>query len=475
MLVRAGERAASLAAAAEARRYFEQAIALTGDDGHRAALLHQAGEMATRAAQPDRARLLFEQSIALYQARGEAHAAARVDLRLGLLEAGTGHRDEALVRLEHVLAALSDDEPDEDLAQLAASLALAHWFSGDLERAAARADLALDIAEAHAYMRPLVRALRAKSGIAVSRGHNQEGAALLTRALEISLAHDVVDEASFCYFWLSDRCFASDIYPDALGYLDESLALTRKFGSRPMEWAVLAERTFPLFMMGRWDDALAVGEEFTQEQVDSGGTVLSLLQTEVEANVQRGDLERAQRMFAMFSRLESSTDLQELSGFLACRASLHRAEGRLREALADGREAVETGRWGGISSQSVKQGIVEALEAALTLGEAEAAEELLRHIETVPPGTRPPYLDAHAKRFRARIDRDASRYAAASAIFRELGPPFWLAVTLLEHGELTGDEALLAEAREIFQQLKAAPWLDRVGAAPQKQASAVQL
>jgi len=45
--------------------------------------------------------------------------------------------------------------------------------------------------------------------------------------------------------------------------------------------------------------------------------------------------------------------------------------------------------------------------------------------------------------------------------FRELGLPFWLAVTLLEHGELTGDESSLAEAREIFEGLKATPWLER--------------
>ena len=43
--------------------------------------------------------------------------------------------------------------------------------------------------------------------------------------------------------------------------------------------------------------------------------------------------------------------------------------------------------------------------------------------------------------------------------------PFWLAVTLLEHGELTGDGSLLAEARELFEQLGARPWLDRVDAA----------
>ncbi len=46
---------------------------------------------------------------------------------------------------------------------------------------------------------------------------------------------------------------------------------------------------------------------------------------------------------------------------------------------------------------------------------------------------------------------------------------FWLAVTLLEHGEwLVAQgrgpeaEAVLGEAREIFVRLRARPWLDRL-------------
>src|SRR6266487_4419202 len=89
-------------------------------------------------------------------------------------------------------------------------------------------------------------------------------------ALEIALAHEL-DEASTCFFWLSDRCFQRDEYVDAIGYLDEALALTRKRGDRPGEWSVLAERTYPLVMLGRWDESQTVIDEFTPEQIDAGG------------------------------------------------------------------------------------------------------------------------------------------------------------------------------------------------------------
>ncbi len=89
-LARAGQRAASLAAAAEARRYFTQAAELAADPSERAALLGQAGEMARRAADPDAARALLAESIELYEQQGDTHAAARGLARLGDLDAFTG-------------------------------------------------------------------------------------------------------------------------------------------------------------------------------------------------------------------------------------------------------------------------------------------------------------------------------------------------------------------------------------------------
>ena len=76
-LVSAGERAASLAAAAEAERYFEQAAELAEGPSRRAELLGRAGEMAGYAGDPDTAAQLIEQSIAIYEAEGDTHAAAR--------------------------------------------------------------------------------------------------------------------------------------------------------------------------------------------------------------------------------------------------------------------------------------------------------------------------------------------------------------------------------------------------------------
>jgi tetratricopeptide (TPR) repeat protein len=465
MLTRAGERAASLAAAAEARRYFEQAAELADEAPEQARLLARAGHMAGYAADPEAARQLLERSIAIYETEGDTHAAARVSARLYRVEAFTGHRDQAMSRGERAFAVLSADEPSEELALLAARLSGGYWFQGDLDRAAERVELALDIAEAQALAEPLALALRGKSAVSFSRGHPEEAFALIKHALEVALEHDLAEEASVCYFILSDRCFRLDRYEDALGYLDESLALARRLGSRPFEWGVLAERTYPLLMTGRWDEALATVDELTQEQVDAGGVVLSALESGVHAHAQRGELDEARRILSMFSRLETSTDLQEQSCWLEVRAMLLRAEGRLEEAVSAGAATMEAAIALGPSHQGPKHGLAEALDAAVELGDVAKAEELLVYIESIPPGSQSPFLAANAKRLRARMSGDADGLEAAARLFREMGTPFWLGATLLEHVELTGDEASMAEAREIFESLKARPWLERAARA----------
>jgi hypothetical protein len=115
---------------------------------------------------------------------------------------------------------------------------------------------------------------------------------------------------------------------------------------------------------------------------------------------------------------------------------------------------------------------VEALESAFELGDTARMETLLGMIETLRPGERPPLLTAHAARFRARLASDMDEaedgFRRATEVFGELGMVFSLAVTQLEHAEwhLEHDrpehaEPLLAEAREAFERLGAAPLLER--------------
>ncbi|HWQ22781.1 MAG TPA: adenylate/guanylate cyclase domain-containing protein [Gaiellaceae bacterium] len=469
-LVRAADRAEALGAATEAQRYLQQAADLADGDPERAALLLRAGWLAGfYAGDIDAAENLAAEAVSLYESTGDLHAAARASGQLARFEWLQGRRTEAMERAERAFEIVGTDEPDAIQAGLAEQLATGYAYMADLDRAEERIDYALGIAEALVLPDVLTRGFVIKSQIALGRGRPEESAAFLEHGLELAREHEQWEQASRIYFHLSDRSFHRDRYEKALGYLAEALDITRRRGSRPGEWSVLAESTYPLYMLGRWNEAVATFAQLPEDKLFTG-TTLSLLDSVLQIALARGDLDEARRILGLFAELESSADVQDRSGYLGAAAAIARAEGRLEDAVALGLEAIEVSRDAfGVGNQGVKQGTVQALEALLDLGDRARAEELLEGIEALKPGVRPPYLEAQAHRFRGRLAGAAEvadeRFAAAASRFRELGIVFWLAVTLLEHGKRTGHSALLAEAREIFESLRATPWLERVDSA----------
>jgi hypothetical protein len=121
-----------------------------------------------------------------------------------------------------------------------------------------------------------------------------------------------------------------------------------------------------------------------------------------------------------------------------------------------------------------------ALEAAFELGNPAKIDELLAIIEQAPPGLLTSSLRAIGAHFAARrsaLQLDAATaaagFVAAAGLEREAGRAFELAVVQLEHAEWlaregrTDDaEPLAAEAREIFERLRATPYLERVDRLP---------
>jgi predicted ATPase/class 3 adenylate cyclase len=474
-LARAGERAASLGASTEALRYFEQAGELAADPGAQANALVRAGEMALTAAENERAGELFERAISLYEAAGDSHAAVRASAWLAMVEQTSGLTEQAVERMERAYAVIGEDEADADHAFLLTRLASASFFAGHLERASAQIERALDIAEALQLPDALTRAWSRKA-IIVSLRRPEEARAFFQLAVDTALAHEMHQEASAGYASLSDLAFQRDRYGDSLGHLDQSLALARRFGDRRREWFGLAESSYALYMLGRWDEALARFGEIPEEQLGATTNLMSPLTGVLELFLHRGRLDDARALLGRYEDLaRTASDTQVLGGYNAALAAVRLVESDLRGALAaaelafDGRTAL------GVTSQDVKQGFLHALEASLALGDREKAEHLLAEVERLPIGVRSPYLTALTHRFRARLAADPAAadaaFAAAEAELRAHELVFHLAVVLLEQGErLTAqgrrDEAqpLLEEARESFARLGASRWLDRLDA-----------
>ena len=476
-LVRAGERAASLAANAEAQRHFELAAEMMDDSVARAELLERAGVMASGAGRQDQANDLFERSIELFEGEKRSHPAARVSARLAQVMWDRGRLSDAVERMDRSFQILSKEEPDSDLATLAAQLGRLLFFSGDVDVAADRIEVALEIAEAQGLPETLSQALITKSIILIARARRLEGLALLRYALDVALEHEIPSSALRAYYNLADAGIQADQYQEAMDSVTKGLALARRVGNRYWEWQMLGQ-VYPFAALGRWEEALdMVGALPAQAVEDSRLAANAFLGIVPFIHINRGDIAAATTSRAVFHGAKESADLQERASNAVGAAALARAEGHDAEALGYAKEAFAIRGMMGIGHEAVKDAFVEGVEAALALERLGDAEEMLAIVEKMPPGRLPQYVEAHARRFRSRmaiLQNDTPNveqgFKNATGMFREMAVPFWMAVTMLEHGEwLVGQERapdarpLLDEARAVFEGLGAAPWLERLG------------
>jgi hypothetical protein len=291
----------------------------------------------------------------------------------------------------------------------------------------------------------------------------------LRHALRYSLENDLPEEAGHAYSFVSDACFLYDRYGEALDVQRESLALARRVGIRRAETFALAELSYALAMTGSWDDALAARAELPDDLLRTSQNVSSVLSGVLEIHLHRGDTEAARELLSHFDYLEDYFEVQDRAIYLGANAAVLFVEGDYEAALASGLAAVDLADTLGLGQQAVKQGFVWAVEAALALGDRERADALLTLVELRPRGLRPPFVEAQAHRFRARMSDDDTGLKVAAASFREHNFPFWLAVTELEraewlvrHARSSDAQSPLDEAREIFERLEAKPWLERL-------------
>jgi class 3 adenylate cyclase/tetratricopeptide (TPR) repeat protein len=475
MLTRAGERAASLAANEEAEHCFERAAGLSDDTLDEAKLRERAGATAWSAGRAEQAQRHLERALELYEGAGMTHPAARVSARLGEVEWRAGHLEQALERMERAFAVLSDDEPDEDLAVLAAELGRLHFFRGEVELAARRVETAVEIAESLWLPEVLSQALNTQGLIASFNGRSEQSLALVKHALELALEHDLTLAALRAYNNLGDQLDRRDRYDEAIEFHRRGLALARKAGDRLMEWRLLGELSWCLMRTGQWTESLELATSVPEDQAIQA---LAMMNALVEIPIARGETAEARRALSLIARFEDSADVQDRSLYATLSAAVLRAEGRFEEALAACEDVFAASQLLG-SGPDIKIAFAEGLEAALALGRLDFADELLDRIDDIPPGKRPPFLWAHSVRFHARLaalrgedDAVEQGFKTAEAVLREHKLVFDLAVVQLEHGEwLAGQgraeeaEPLLSEAREIFERLEAAPWLERVDVA----------
>jgi class 3 adenylate cyclase/tetratricopeptide (TPR) repeat protein len=478
LLVRAGDRAAALAAAAEARHLYLQALELTDQPLQRAELLERAGRMAWRSREGDAERLL-QDSLRAFEEQRQTHAAARVSAALADIESESGQLGEAVARMEAAFAVLSADEPDADVAALAAQLGRLYMLQGQLDPAAERVDFALGVAEALDLPEVFSQALNTRGGVLRQLGRHRESRILLEHALAVALEHDLHEAALRAYWNLMVLEASRERWTEVNRLIQSGLELARRAGIGQYESEFLAANVEPLVELGQWNEAAAHAEESAQLQIESE----SVWDLNVHASTAlvcawRGDLPGARERLGRLEPYVTSDALEMRTAFASVRATVLNAEGDHAEAQRVATAALEEGAeaLGGTMNPNIRAAVVQALEAAFALGDVGAVEPLLEMFEHVPPGHSTPSVRAHGARAAARLAalRGESTgvddgFTAAAALFRGLPAPYWLAVTLAEHGEwlvaqgrTEEAESHLTEAREIFERLEARPWLERL-------------
>lgn len=402
-------------------------------------------------------RLLAEQ--------GERHAAARVATRLAEVLRTVDRVNEALELMRPAYDELIGGERSPEVALVAAQLARIAYFAGERELALVTSEVALDLGEVMRLPEVLAEGLNTKAMLIYHRPH--EAGALLQEAIRIAKANDLATALLRAQFNFAGLAIEHDRLGEARETMEDALAQARLRGDRTWETLVLGQLGEVLVLAGEWDEAWALLDPLGASVQHELGTAIRLSPL-TTLLVGRGLLNEARAVLEREVELRESSDMQTKGIYLVAEAEVCFEEGRYADAQAIGRHATEVWRKLNQPHYEVFSYAV-AIEASLALGETERADVLLQQLNSIPVVERRALVDAQASRLGAKLavqrGKDGSAgFGEAARIFREIGMPYLLAVTLAEAAESSVGDGL-PEAQAIFERLGARLWLERIPAA----------
>ena len=426
-LVRAAERASSLASAGEAARYFQRAAELTDSVPDRAELLERAGREAGKEGDFDVALDALKEAGRLLDELGEPHAAARVAARRAEVFRAADRVGDALALMRPAYDELIGGERNPDVALVAAQLARIAYFAGERDLALEVVEVALDMGEIMQLPEVLAEALprRRRSSI-TGRTRRERCCARRSGSPAPSTSRK--------------RCYVrNSTSPDWRSSTTGSTRHARfswmpshtlSFGATARGVHVIGQLGEVLVLAGEWDEAWQLVDPLELSAVHDLGTSMRL-DPAVNLLIGRGYVAEARALLDHAADFAESTDLQSRAIYLVDEASVCIAEGRYVDAVDAAHQSV--GIWRALNQPHYEVlAYAAAIDATLALGDLERARALLDQVESMPAVERRAFVDAQASRLAGKIaaqrgEDSIDDFATAAQIFRDIRIPFWLA------------------------------------------------
>jgi tetratricopeptide (TPR) repeat protein len=460
-LTAAGHAAASLALGPEADRYFEQAAELAEDDLERAELLERAGRALWQSGDPDAAERRLRRAVELYELSGSPSGGSAA-VTLSYLFRNLGRVEDARALLEPFRLADPGTDPitrAEAVCELAATMV----HVGSLEEAGPLLEEALLTLELQQAWPRLANALITRAVYLIYLHRAEEGAAVLGHALRLAETYDLPGIVLRARYNLAAVALEHDRFVEAIEEVERALLLARERGDRSQERRLLGQMIFPLYALGRWDQAASIGAALIRGGLDADAVFAASVMASIAAARGADEVTRRCREIAGELRDSAYIDQRVSAEIVLARDALER--GIPDEALGLMRLAARQDA----GKESVEEAYALAVEAAILLGDDRAIAELIAFVADMPPAGATPQLRACRARLEAeQAQRNGDRDGAerleeqAIALLRSLEARPHLARTLLERARRRPDPEALAEAREIYAELGATRWLERI-------------
>jgi class 3 adenylate cyclase/tetratricopeptide (TPR) repeat protein len=467
-LSRAGQRALSLGSPEQAFTFFEQALEVTPPGDERAGLLELSGDAAARSNAYDRALLLLEEAIAYYNSVSDPAAVGRVTAKLSpVLGVGLSRFSDTIERCERAFAAIDAGVEERVRAQLAIELCSAHSLAGSPERALEWAERALVLAEQLDDIELLAGAIGAKGAALFNLGRHREAVILVRGQVALAEASGVLREQATGLLYLS--VFVLDDDPrEAISAAVESTELARRAGVGGPEITNLLNAAEISVLLGETKDARAAISELRQRGLSPEHAIF-LDCVEAMLRGLTGDGSEASALLEAHLVHMSATEMVTArTTYWRARSLVSLAAGDLETARREAATAVSADPLG-INSPYA---LAFQARASLWLRSAAEAREALSAMK----GFRGRWMaatrlttEAGLAALEGQVEESAESYREAIEAWRTLDCTLDLAMCELDLVLLLGPDSPVSsaakEARDIFTQIGATPFLERLNRA----------